>query len=148
MTMTDSPYIVKLTATLGDDVVEAEFALTIVGKLTKPNITATTVDTFGDVTVTWKAVKNAYGYRLEYATNSSKTFTTVELTADQLSYTIEGLRAGTAYKVRLRAIGAGVYQNSDAQYRYFTTPLVGGAALDSALSDDDMFEILAASILG
>ncbi len=117
---------------------------TVFVKLAKPVVNPTDVTVDGSVAsafVTWKAVENASAYSVQYSLNSSKTFTVVEVSADQLSYTIEGLQAGKDYKVRVRALGTGRYTDSDAGYDYFST------VADNDVEEDDLANFLAEALL-
>lgn len=72
--------------------------------------------TYESLSVSWEAVPDAAAYSVQYALGDSKEFTVVEVPADQLSYTIEGLSAKTGYRVRVRAIAPEYGIQSVASY--------------------------------
>lgn len=68
--------------------------------LPAPQLTSVT-STANEITVSWKSVKGATGYKL-YMKNKEGKFEGV-LSTSSLSYTVKGLEANTAYEFRLRS---------------------------------------------
>ncbi len=130
----------EIVLTVGDIAADA-ISVAVTGKLAKTTVKLVDV-TDSSATISWKAVKGATAYSVQYAVGTSKTFKAIEVSGDQLSYTIEGLKAATNYRVRVKAIAGASGISSDATYVNATT-----LAVAEQLEDEDLFEILAASIL-
>jgi chitodextrinase len=73
------------------------------------NVTTTGSNT---INVSWIAVDNASGYVVEYATDHSFR-DAKKVSTTNLSETLTGLTAYTAYYVRVTAIGVGIYSDSE-----------------------------------
>ena len=92
------------------------------GQLTTPTgVTATDVGVTS-VSLTWNAVTNAAGYRVEWST--SQTFAQIDGTqnAPQASATIDGLTTGTTYYFRVIAVGDENWTDSNPSATVSATP--------------------------
>lgn len=96
------------------------------------------------ISLSWNANANATKYLIEYKLASAKSYKTVYVETPE--YRIEGLKASSTYDVRVKAYsGAELLANSDRRVLSVTTD---AAAVEAQLdAEDDMFEILAASLL-
>ncbi len=91
------------------------------------------------INVSWKPVENAAGYSVCIKLANSKTYKYYNVN-EGTEFRIEGLKPGTDYVVGVRAkTGVEVSLNSDHRFVDVTT--------DAAIDDDEMFELLAASLL-
>ena len=100
------------------------------------NATATGSD---KITVSWNAVTNASGYKVEYAT--ANTFADKKtVTSNSTSTLLTGLTANTAYHIRVIATGTGMYSDSMPVVMTVTTKKI---ALADAIKNNDMETIQA-----
>ena len=84
-------------------------------KLSTPKLGEVKITNINKISITWSAVENANGYRIEYATDSEFTTGIGSKTVNAATTSIEltGLDLGTTYYVRVVAVGTGMYGNSD-----------------------------------
>lgn len=116
------------------------FATTPKHKLTIPVVNVETeTNAFN---LSWNAVTNASSYLIEYKlASSTKGYKTI--VTSETSLRLEGLQAGTDYIVRVRANTAdpNIRLNSDRRIMTLTTNA------EPELSDDELYDLLAASLL-
>jgi hypothetical protein len=102
-TVGSSPYSDAIARTTPDDPTDPRLRTPVI------SVTATGSST---ISVTWSAILNASGYRVQYATDGQFTDILGTVNVSSTSATIAGLHAGTTYYVRSMAIGTGFDTNS------------------------------------
>ena len=77
-------------------------------QLDTPSSPRETAKTEKTITVAWKSVPNASGYKLSWKNKSDSTFIYVDINADTTSYTLTDIDNGAIYDWRVLALGDGV----------------------------------------
>ena len=116
VTTADIGYTIKVTATgtgiYTGSVTSAPTSVVPKIALAAPPLTASSTGPHS-ISVTIGNVPNASGYTLQYSTNPDFTNATTLTKNAAGSYNITGLAANTTYYVRAKAIGTGIYADSD-----------------------------------
>ena len=111
-------------------------------KLAAPELTVNLVD--GNLVATWTAVDTSLRYLVGYKAEGSEDWTTVQVWSGT-SYTIENVDADANYTVRVKAVAdLSANKNSNWTYVEFARQSVEE---QSALDDEELYDLLATSIL-
>jgi hypothetical protein len=114
------------------------------------------IPTLGDVTatgntitVTWNAISNANGYRVEYSTDSTFATGTVTVNSSTTSVQITKLDTETTYFVRVMAIGTGDYSDSEySSAKSVTTEQKADPPVPGVVNDKTQIDKTLATVKG
>lgn len=110
-------YYIRVMASNADSYEDSDYSqavsTTTKTKLLTPTIKDITTIGLDTISVEWDGVENAEAYQIQYSTNAVFISGLVTMTVSTNSLTLSDLNSNTTYFIRVAAIGAGPYCDSD-----------------------------------